>query len=158
MKTLLFIFILWSVAFSTPNCFDEYVSLAKKIERKYIRAQAEFKGTQAEHYVYEFSPASMFPFFCIPQKEKYPDVSKYQPVYLCSFTTNVLIRTDTLKNDHVIITILNYIQQGKARPYARTYTAYFFIKNRLLDEWVVENKSIEVTFIWDQNLQQYILR
>jgi hypothetical protein len=151
MKTFLYALLLWSVGFSAPDCLGDYTLLASRIERSYVKAKADFEKTSKGHYEYEFSPVSMFPFFCLDKK---PDLSKYKLKNLCNHATNVYEYKDSI-NQHVILSMHQYIRLGKLPSQTRTYTLYFYMKNKSATVWVGEKKPIVVTFTWNRKLQQY---
>jgi len=153
MKTLIFVLLLWSTGFTAPKCFGDYTPLVSRVEKTYIRAQANFERVYPGDYIYKFFPVSMFPLFCAMDK---PNFSKYRLKYLCSHEVNIYVREDSM-NYYVVFAVLQYVKTDQSIP-SMTYSMYFFTKNKHATEWLEEKKPLVVVFTWSPARNQYISR
>lgn len=149
MKMLLAILTVCSTVVSAPDCFYSFQSAAEKIERPYKRAQARHEYSfPKEHYIYQFFPVSMFPFFCIP-KDTLDTMPIYEPIFytVCeNYYTNFGVCFDKLGSTRIQIAILQYVKIGRNLPWAKTYTIYCMLWDSAKKDWIYEKEPISLLF------------
>lgn len=155
MKTLFFVFLLWSVGSTAPKCFGDYTPLMSRVEKTYIKAKANYEKVYQGEYFYKFYPVALFPLFCVSQNK--PDFSKYQVQYFCSYGIDIYTRKDAI-NHYVAFAVLQYSKQKNLPPHSMVYTMHFYLRNKFAPDWVEEKKPLVVPLFWNAKLGQYISR